>query len=294
MKILNNSCAIFLGPTGTVIDQYGKSLGLYFNEVDPFFGEEPYLLFTWMNGMTSQGAMSHGTARWCCGENVLVSAGDDYEPDTDPRGEEKPGELASLREYGLQVFPAASGKFAAIDADLGLFTAVTLMERDWPVSVLPAAKMSELDAAFSIGGAVVGAVSSCIGSVGLGCLASVGGALKSVVDTIYNFARSSEAPPVAVKDPDDYQGTDIWVTNRRYAQLYTRDNGVYAFYFDMPTTFMFTCEGWNPCSVNSPFAKPVTMRVRLYFCLYREGTPAATVKAACSAYEKVIPWPMVK
>ena len=291
MKVLNNSYALY-SPAGPFIGPDGKAMGLYFNEVDSHAGEEPYLLFNWVNGMTAQGAAVHGSARWCCGEGVFVKTGQDYEPDKDPGGEEKPGELPSLRKYGLQVFPALPGKFASIDDVAGLFLSITLMERDWPIYVTPAGKMSELDAAFSVGGAVVGAISSCIGSSGLGCMASVGGALKSVVDAVYNLAVSSEVPPVQVKDPDDYQGTDVWITNRRYAQLYTRDNGVYAFYLDVPTHFMVSCLGWHPCPIQ--MATPVTMRARLYFCLYREGTPAATVEKACSSYAPVIPWPMVK
>ncbi|RJQ24734.1 MAG: copper amine oxidase N-terminal domain-containing protein [Peptococcaceae bacterium] len=293
MQVLNNSAAY----------AYGKSAkGLYENEngEDAWKpdGEEPYLVFNWTNGMLKLegqgGMMIHGGARWCCGERVDIEQGKNYEPDEDGSGEEYPLNLNDLRDHGLQVFPAAPGKFSPIDGDLGLVLGVTLMERDWTATITPGKKASELEAAFKVGGAVVGAVSTCVGSGGLGCLASIGGAIKTVMETILGL--SSEPPPVEVDDPDDFQGTEVWAITRSEADYKTSGNGAYAFWIELPMTYTKYVDFWWPYGPGSG-GKLTTaiapMRTRLYFCLYREGTPESEIKKTCSSYEQVLPWPMV-
>ena len=33
--------------------------------------QEPYLVFTWTNGLTAKGTLEHGSSRWCCGEGSV-------------------------------------------------------------------------------------------------------------------------------------------------------------------------------------------------------------------------------
>ena len=284
MKVLNNSA-----PYAYSGFQYDKKHGNEGIENAPFdVGEEPYLVFSFANGMTSQGALHHWTNRWCCGEQVDVKQGKNIEPDQDSRGEEYPTQLQNLLNNGLTVFPVVPGQFAEIDKDLGLAMTVSLMERDWDRTLTPEEQANYLDAAFKVGGAVVGAVASCVGSLGLGCLLAIGGAMKTVVETAYDLSQTGT--PVQVQDADDHQGTDIWAITRNEAVLKTAANGAYAFWFDMPTTYWKTCFGWSPCPVGT--GVPITMRARLTFCLYREGIPDNQIKKVCTPSHMVLPWPM--
>ena len=294
MDILNNSGAYAYSGYNFVNAQ-GQSKGLYFNEGSDKFGsdgEEPYLVLSFTNGMVPGGAaLDSGTTRWCCGERVDVKQGKDYEPDNDSAGEENPlpWQLKDLQDHGLTVFPAYSGQFAPINDKLGLIVSITLAERDWTATITPEQEASKLEAAFKVGGAVAGAIGSCVASGGIGCLASIGGALKTAIESIFGLSQSS--PPVTVNDPDDYQGTNVWAISRQEAEWRTSTNGAYAFYIpEMPIPYSASCLGWEPCSVQN--SVPVTMRARLYFCLYREGTTESQIKAACSSYQMVLPWPM--
>ena len=288
MKVLNNT-----GEYAFPMYHFIPDKGLYDNE--PYqdngldYGEEPYLFFAWTNGMTANGMVEHGSARWCCGEDIDIKKGlNDYEPDADSRGEEEPLRLQDLRDHGLTVFPGFAGSFAEIDKKMGLALTVSLIERDYTVTITPEDQASALGAAFKIGGSIAGAVSSCVGSGGLGCLLSVGGAIKTVIETIFGLSQST--PPVTVDDPDDLQGTEVWAITRKEAEWKTSANGAYAFYFiQMPATYNKFCS-WVPCYAGQ--GSPTTMLVRPYFCLYREGTSDAEIKKACQSYKMVLPWPM--
>ena len=111
--------------------------------------------------------------------------------------------------------------------------------------------------------------------------------MKSLIETIFDFTKS-DPPPIEVEDPDDYMGTAVWVTTRAEAMSLTSDDGGYAFSFDMPMEYTGLC-WWVPCGL-SPY--PAQMRVRLYFCLYREGIPESQIQQLCQSYQAVVPWPM--
>jgi hypothetical protein len=291
MKILNNSGAYtYPGYTFTYDNGKKDPTNEGGDPKDTFgYGEEPYLFFAFLNGMTQKGMKEHGATRWCCGERVDVKKGKDFEPDNDSSGEEHPLKLQDLLDHGLTVFPAISGKFAEIDDDLGLSMTVTLMERDWTALITPEKKASALAATFKVGGAVAGAIGGCVGSGGFGCLLSVGAAMKTVIESLFGFLQTPP-PPIEIEDPDDYMGTDVWAITRAEAKFRTVDDGAYAFWFDTPTPYFKSCLGWQPCPAGA--GVPTTMRAKLYFCLYREGIPESQIKKACTPFEQVLPWPM--
>jgi hypothetical protein len=170
------------------------------------------------------------------------------------------------------------------------------MERDWKTTITPDKQANALEAAFKVGGAVVGAVSTCVGTGGLGCLVSIGGAMKTVIETIFGLSQSAP-PPVVVDEPDDFQGTEAWAITRGEADYKTSDNGAYAFWFELPMKYLTYNGFWwpfGPGAGSSWITKAIgPVRARLYFCLYREGTPESEIKKACSSYKQVLPWPMV-
>ena len=127
-------------------------------------------------------------------------------------------------------------------------------------------------------------VAACVSSPGSpGCLLSIGGALKTVIDKIFGLMQ--QKPSVQIKDPNDLQGTDGWTITRGEAQAKTQNDGAYGFMFDMPTTYNVSCLGWYPCTVTSPTRTIITMRVRLKFCLVRDGVPDSDLQKVCSPYE---------
>jgi len=297
MKILNNTGSYVYSSKYVFTDDEGRTL---YNETDDYldFGEEPYLLFSFVNGMTAKGMKETGTIRWSSGERVNVKQGLDFEPDLDSSLEEFPMNLAALRSHGLAVFPAVDGYFAPIDGDMELIMTVTLMERDDTLTIYPEEASDTMGALFKSGGAVAGAVSTCVGTGGFGCLMSIGGALKSLIDSIFDLSAPSP-DPVVVKDEDDYMGTEVWMITRTEARFKTEADGTYGFWFDTPTTYLKSCLGWEPCYAG--WGVPITMRARLYFCLHREDVPTSyiqqkysTPEQKAAAYQMVLPWPMVQ
>ncbi len=289
MKAINNSAAYAFSGYKILPDKK-----LFDNEKhnDNNFGggEEPYLLFTWNNGITSKGTLEHGSSRWCCGEGVDIKKGDDYEPDKIGFGEEYPLQLNDLRNTGLTIWPAVAGFSAEIDTKLGLGVNTTLMERDYDATITVEEEADALEAAFKIGGKVVGTTAGCIGSGGLGCLMSIGDTIKSVIDDILGLSNASQN--VTVNDPDDLQGTDFWAITAADAASRTAANGAYPFYFwEMPSDISWFCT-WMPCNVGQGY--PRYMRIKPYYCLSREGMSASEIKQNCapSKANVVLPWPM--
>jgi hypothetical protein len=239
--------------------------------------------------MTAKGMKEHGTARWCCGDQVIVKAGKDYEPDDDTCAEEFPSALKDLQNRGLSVFPAVQGKFAPIDGDLGLAVTITLMERDFEVTITPENEADAVKTALELGVTTIGTVAGCAGSGGFGCLLSIGGVMKQVIEKLFDLSQTPA--PITGKDPDDYMGTNIWTITRYEARVKTSTNGTYAFQLpEIPVPYMKSCLGWTPCPAGA--GVPVTMRVRPYFCLVREGLPENDIKKLCTPYTSVLPWPM--
>jgi hypothetical protein len=291
MKVLNNS-GPYAYPGYEFIDPYGKTYGLYRNEADQecTSGEEPYLIFTWTNGLSAKGMVENGTSRWCCGDQVDVKAGKDFEPDTDSCAEEFPANLGDVLTHGFTAFPGSANQYAIIDEAAGLVMAITLMERDYEVTIIPQTQANELDAVFKMGGQVAGVIAACVGSGGFGCLASIGGALEGIIEGIFGLMQSGP-PPINVADPDDFMGTDVWFITRQGALEKTSSNGAYAFTIpEMPTPFRYSCLGAEPCSVSS--GVPTTLRIRPSFCLVREGVPKSDYKKVCTPFSYVVPWPM--
>ncbi len=256
-----------------------------------FAGLEPYVYFTYVNGMTDQGSLEHGSARWCCGERVYLDLGGGFEPDQDNSGVE-PDQPADqdILDHGLTVFPFVQGEFAEIDRKLDLVLSATLMERDWTTTITPEKQAIKLDAIFKIGGEVFKTGVACNSGEITGCFSDIGTTLKSVIDTILD--GSQPETPVQVQDPDDLSGTDTWTISRRHAQNMTSPNGVYAFWFDVPTTYTTSCGNVQPCGPANSYI--MTMRANLYFCLVREGVTETEVTELCSPSkaEQVVPWPM--
>lgn len=272
IKVLNNS-----------EPHYSDGQLVYAEGNDPFdFGEEPYLLFSFVNGITTQGSKEEGQARWCCGERVSVDKGLSWEPDTDDAGEEFKAALPQLLQYGLAVFPAMPGQFAAIDEGLGLVLTMTLMERDWTMLVTPEQKMDELGTAIKFGTAVVSTFATCAGTGGIGCLAGFGALLKSAIEDLFGSAKQQ----VEVSDPDDFIGTDVWTISRQEAMEKTSGNGAYAFYIRMPWDVHQGC--WVvPCGPSTSHV--LTMQAHVYFVLFREGTTEAEIQNACKTYHYNLP-----
>ncbi|GAB4275485.1 MAG: hypothetical protein Kow0092_31110 [Deferrisomatales bacterium] len=293
MEVLNNSSA-YAFPSYAFYGSDGKRIPYNepYRDLCQCDGEEPYLLFAVTNGMTVQGAKVKWLSRWCCGDCVDVKAQATQEPDADICGEETyntPALLQDLRAHGFTVFPEWQKQFAEIDAQMGLALVLTLMERDDTIT-LPAQQAKEWSDAFAAGGAVVGAVSACVGGPGSpGCLLAVGKALKSVIETIFGFLKS-DPPPVTVKDPDDFMGSTLWTTTEAEAYWNTANyggDGAYGFFFDVPFSYQASCLGWEPCT--PAISVPITMRARVKLCLYREGVPESSLPQVCPPYKDVRP-----
>jgi hypothetical protein len=300
MDVLNNSGAYAW--SGYTFQGLSGSL---FNEVDPYAGEEPYLVFAFVNGITAKGAKESGANTWCCGEDVIVPKTgppvdsdndgytDNHEPDSVP-GVPVLGttifENQDLLDHGFTAFPAFASDYSEIDSKHGLVLTVSLMERDWTMTFTPDSQASAVDVAIAAGG-LAGSVASCVGSAGLGCLLSIGGGMKKIIESILDL--SNKPDPITVTDPDDPMGTSIWAITRSDAAFKTSDNGTYGFWFPVPTTYQKSCLGWEPCGAGQGVA--ITMRANAHFCLVREDVPEAEVKSRCGAlstYSQVLPWPM--
>ena len=283
MTVLNNS-----------VDH--SSFKAVYNEastIDDTPGEEPYLLFTFRTGGRF-GLPEVGQTRWCCGDDINIQAGRNaYEPDNDSTAEEYPDDLPNIQKSGLVVFPLDGTVVAPIQGGLGLTMNVTLMEEDKLVAMKTAEDaMGKLENIFSLGeksgdavkacGAVTAGASAAIAS----CVIKIGMSVKVFVETILGF---SESDPTIVEDPDDLMGTDSWALSRDHARNVTSKTGAYAFsLLDVPTGALWGCV-FQPCTI--PGGEPLSMRVRLNFCLVRAGIPEDKIKGLCASPSAVLPWP---
>jgi CSLREA domain-containing protein len=312
MNVLNNS-AVYAYPSylfpdeGSNFNEAGTEVG---NDCGP--GEEPYLAFTWTNGMNEEGDVNAGSAPWCCGEEVDVEVGDDYEPDGDDCGEQHPAALGQLQASGLTVWPGLGDEWAYIDSRNGLTINVALFERDFKVEMTPQQKADQVASLFKFGESIFGLISGCAEGVEFGCLAGIGKALKGAIDAI--FGLGEEPKPVEVEDPDDYMGSHFWDISHSEALDKTSENGAYGFamgpsvpypHSEYDPGYVIVCvdeEGHpDPYNTGCQFKYYVTreMLVRPYFCLYREGTEETALEESCpppdtpdarASYEMVFPW----
>lgn len=293
MEVLNNSIAHHDSSGNWVYgesdddfdikDQYGNVIGR---------GEEPYLIFSFVNGQDPYGGLHAWTKRWCCGERVDVkSNGKEFEPDQDIEGETSTDTqyLKSLLNgsfNGITIL-GEGGDFTVIDNKTDLAMSVTLMERDWTnEKCFSSTYMSEWEIAAKAG-AMVGKVAGGCMAGGFGCgVALVQGIVSYVKDM---FALDSGPICIDVPDPDDYMGVNGWSISKEDAELKTNNNGAYAFWFDMPTSLTKNCEPIIPyqsCSI-------ATMRTRVNFCIYREGIQESDINKVCSPYTQAT-WPAVQ
>jgi len=277
MDVLDNS-APYLYPLVDFIDPDRQLLGLDLNEVDDRPGEEPYLIFTWTNGLT--GAAS-GVAQWCCGEGIDVASGDIHEPDGTTLAEGNPVLDSAIADHGLPVFG-----FDEISRFPGVVLTVTLMEKDWTALVSAEEESMTVGDMVDVGLKIASIGVECYSGASINCLIEVGQAIVDVISWL--FGASNQL--VEVTDPDDLMGDGVWAITRQNALFETAADGAYGFYFDIPAPYNVTCFG-APCTPDVSF--PSRMRANIFMCLHREGIPVDQLKSACQPYERVLPWPML-
>ena len=181
MKILNETDASLIkNYPNTWEPKYGENNDK-FNDLNRH-GEEPYLIFSFINGMHKAGDLVTGTIQWCCRESP-----GDWEPDQDSLGEEHPENLQYIIDHGFVIFPSNQTLYAPIDYQ-GLLVTTTLMERDFTVTTKITNDMSAYEAAFKIGGSIHNVASGCA-SGGPGCIISMGKEIKNIINTIITFYR---------------------------------------------------------------------------------------------------------
>ena len=280
MDIVNNSLPEFYGEGNDFEDPTNKS------------GEEPYLIFSLVNGQEDLGDLHSWTKKWCCGEHVDVEAhGKEFEPDGDISGEESggPAYLSSLLNGTFNGIPVVGegGDFVVIDSKTELAMSLTLLERDYANTQCFSDYVSEYEIAVKAGTLIAKVVAGCGAASVVGCgVALVQGMISFISDM---FALDDDPICVNVPDPDDFMGVNGWSISRAEAQFKTSVNGAYAFWFDMPTLVKYKLLPYIP----NPVKVVATMRVRPRFCFYREGIPDNDIKKVCSPYIQAA-WPSVQ
>lgn len=280
MDVINNSAA-YIHHLTNISDPWGKYAGLQNNEVDDRPGEEPYLIFTWVNGLTTTGAEETGETQWCCGEEIDVAKGYVHEPDgTTPEGD--PALDTAISDHGMAVFPVGE-----ISDSPGLLITVMLMEKDWQALVRPEYVSATVGDMVEVAAEAALVIGGCISSAGIGCLIDIGEAIVEGLLSI--FGMSSQL--IEVDDPDDVMGDGVWVITRKDALFKTAENGAYGFSFEIPTPSASLClPPATPCTPD--IAIPSKMGATMLMCLHREGIPIDQLKSACQQYQPVLPWPM--
>lgn len=280
MGAINNSIS-YTHNINNITTPQGKYAGLSMNEVDDAAGEEPYLIFHWINGWDPAGDHQTGEAMWCCGEGVDVAAGDVHEPDGATPAEGDQALDREVRTHGLVVFPPGD-----ISKTPGLEITGILMEMDWTAKVRAESAYTALDLLETAGEAAV-VVSGCVTSAGIGCLIDIG---EAIVEGFLSLFRDS-SNLVEVDDPDDVMGDAVWAVTHQEALFLTRDDGAYGFSFEVPTPNYAVCvTGEVPCTADIAIPSRLTMNIEM--CLYRDGIPADELRRLCEPYEPVLPWPM--
>jgi hypothetical protein len=227
--------------------------------------EEPYLIFTVANGLPKNAGWTAivRAVHWCCGEGVDLNYGiSRWEPDLDPFGEEHPESNADLWLNGMTVFPSEGG-FGEIDPTTGLAVTVILMERDYDVTI-PVNEVEKWKATAELELAIRNRVQSAAGNQGK---------LAGLMAELFEHG-------LTVRDPDDLQGVDVWRITATEAYNETYGDGVYAFYFEMPSTYKVMCGNYGTATCAGK-GIITSMRARVYFCLFREGTEPIAILKAC-------------
>jgi hypothetical protein len=280
MEAIHNSIS-YTHNVNNISTPDGKYAGLSMNEVDDAEGEEPYLIFHWINGWSETGDHQTGEAMWCCGEGVDVAAGDVREPDGATPAEGDQALDREVREHGLAVFPPGD-----ISRTPGLEITGILMEMDWTAKVRAASADTALDVLETAAEAAL-VVGGCIASAGIGCLIDIGEAIVEGFLSIFGVSSNL----IEVEDPDDVMGDAVWAVTHQEALFLTGDDGAYGFSFEVPTPNYAACiPPVVPCTAD--IAIPSRLTVEIEMCLYRDGIPAAELRDLCEPYEPVRPWPM--
>jgi hypothetical protein len=280
LRAVNNSVAYSHGVNNLVTPD-GKWAFLTMNEVDDREGEEPYLIFEWVNGWSDTGDHQTGQAKWCCGEGIDVAAGDIVEPDGTTLAEGDQDLDRAVREHGLVVFPPGD-----ISKTPGLLITAILMEMDWTAWIRPESADTALDLLETAGEAAL-VIGGCIASAGIGCLLDIGEAIVEGFVSIFAYSP----PRIEVEDPDDVMGDAVWVMTHREALSLTAGDGAHGFSFEVPFENGAVClDGASPCPIE--IAVPSRLAVVVEMCLYREGVPAGDLRTLCAPYPRVEPWPM--
>ena len=281
MDVIDNS-ATYIHNLGNIADISGKYAGLTNNEVDEGFGEEPYLIFNWVNGLTLTGAAETGETEWCCGEGIDVATGSVHEPDGTTPAEGDQALDAAILDHGMVVFPVGE-----ISRTPGLLITVMLMEMDWKAFVRPDyVSATHLDLV-KVAAETALVVGGCISSAGIGCLIDIGEAIVEGLLSIFGMS----SPLIEVDDPDDVMGDGVWAIAPENALFETAEDGAYGFSFEIPFQNAVVCvTGETPCTAE--IGIPSRMSAKMFMCLHREGIPIDELKAACQDYERVLPWPM--
>ncbi|MCP3934668.1 MAG: hypothetical protein GY708_04775 [Actinomycetia bacterium] len=286
MEVTSNS-AEYVHPLFDVSNPlFGGPSILYLNEVDEFFGEEPWLSFSWVNGLVGSSPGPHGSSEWCCGEGIDVASGDVWEPDGQVLAEAEGAELLvdnAIADHGLVVFPTSS-----ISRVGGMQLTIALLERDWTAHV----RESHQDDIGDVLDAVYQVVefASCVYAPTVWCLIDAAEAIIDLIESIFGMGDAW----VEVDDPDDWMGDGVWGISRNEAIHRTKSTGAYGFYVEIPNPQGIVCiPPVTPCTQD--IGIPSGMIADVYFCLHREGLAEDQIAGACGplgSYEPVRPWPM--
>lgn len=259
---------------------------LYMNEVDEFPGEEPWLTFSWANGLASTGATAHGSSEWCCGEGIDVASGDVWEPDGTVLAEAEGADLAAdaeILDHGLVVIPTQS-----INRVGGMELTIALLERDWTATVRESQE-ADIGDMLEVGLTIV-EIGSCVYAPTLSCLVDAAEVVVDIIESIFGMADVW----VEVDDPDDWMGDGVWGISRNEALHRTSTTGAYGFWVEIPWQRNVVCiSGFEPCPESEKI--PSGLIANVYLCLHREGLATEQITTACgpfSSYERVLPWPM--
>ena len=277
LEATNNSIA-YTHNIDNITTPDGKYAFLTMNEVDEGEGEEPYLLFEWVNGWNPDNQLT-GSAEWCCGEGIDVAAGDVREPDGATPIEGNMALDRAIRQHGLEVFPVGD-----ISTSPGLMLTTILMEMDWKALIRPESADTALDLLEAAATTAI-EVGGCIVSAGIGCLIDLG---MAIVDGFLEIF-GSRPELIEVDDPDDVMGDAVWTITHQEALWLTGEDGAYGFWFKVPNPNYVACiPPVVPCTAD--IAIPSRLEVRVEMCLYREGIPATELRKLCEPYEWAPPW----
>ena len=272
-------------------------------------GFEPYLIFGFIHGVSTEGGELHDwTKKWCCGEGLQVGRysipnlptrvkPEGVEPDLDFRGAEDPAIDRKIRREGYIIFPEQplmrDNFFQAINRKSGLLFTSSLFERDFDMKYTP--KKSE-DTVSGMLKKLTGPMQTfvqCGISMDPSCAGTLAKTFAGVVHgSMGDYFGTDRPNDVTVHDRDDVFGIAGMSLPSAGAEWLTRKNGVYGFFFDYPPEtedgrdfdVTYTGSYVPPPKPWSPVCKIANMVARAKFCLVRKGVDTASIKDLCKPY----------